>query len=383
MNMSKWRLVLLTLAVLGIGGYWFTSIPATATPNGSESKAHFTPGPYKTISENFTAVDDSRPTQAYNDFPGSPERVLNGEIWRPAGRQHPGPLLIYSHGFMSFRQEGRYLVSFLASHGYTVVAADFPLTGYHAPDSPLMEDVANQPGDVSFLIDTMLQRNADPADALHNTIDPNKIAVAGVSLGGLTSTLVTFHRRLRDPRIAAAISIAGPGSMFTADFFAGTEVPFLMIFGEGDAIVPPADNAIPVLQMVPDSILVMLTGASHAGFAQPSSTIMRFIDNPDGIGCRTVVEAMGDELAEPDADFMSLLGGAEDGINLNSHFEFCTADLIPVAMKAARQHMFTTLAAHAFLESVFADKPAERDAARLYLLKKLPEENAGEVTVTL
>jgi len=187
----------------------------------------FQPGPYTVTSETFTAIDGSRPTPAYKDFAGLPERVLEGKIWRPAGLQQPAPLVVYSHGFMSFREEGTYLFQFLASHGYTVVAANYPLTGFSAPEGPLMNDVVNQPGDISFLLDTILKRNADPADSMHNTIDPGKIAVTGVSLGGLTTTLAAFHHKLRDPRISAAISTAGPASIFTADFFAGSSLPFL------------------------------------------------------------------------------------------------------------------------------------------------------------
>jgi hypothetical protein len=135
--------------------------------------------------------------------------------------------------------------------------------------------------------------------------------------------------------------------------------------------------------MYPGSILVTLANASHAGFAQPASTIMRFIDNPDGIGCSTVVAAMGDTAAEPDAAFMTLLGGAEDGIDLKGKFEFCQGPLVPVTMKASRQHMFATLASYAFLESVFADSAAVRDTSRQYLLHTLPEENSSEVSVSL
>jgi len=381
--MKKWQWALLILVLIGAGGYWFATVPATAIPNGSQSKALFQPGPYTVTSETFTAIDGSRPTPAYKDFAGLPERVLEGKIWRPAGLQQPAPLVVYSHGFMSFREEGTYLFQFLASHGYTVVAANYPLTGFSAPEGPLMNDVVNQPGDISFLLDTILKRNADPADSMHNTIDPGKIAVAGVSLGGLTTTLAAFHHKLRDPRISAAISTAGPASIFTADFFAGSSLPFLMIYGDGDAIVPYKENALPALQKYPGSILVTLKNASHAGFAQPSSTIMRFIDNPDGIGCRTVKEKLGADLDLQNQEFTSLLGATEDGIDLNETIEFCTAPPIPVAMKATRQHMFTTLASYAFLQSVFATEASERDTARHYLLEILAQENASEVSVTL
>jgi predicted dienelactone hydrolase len=379
--MKKRWLLLLLLAGAALGGFWFFTIPASTVPNGSESILRFAPGPFEVINEAFGAVDDSRPMQAYSDFPGSPLRRLQGELWRPA-RQQPGPLLVYSHGFLSFHQEGLYLARFLAGHGYTVLAVDYPLTGYSAPEGPLMRDVISQPGDISFLLDTVLRRNSDPADTLYATIDPTKIAVAGTSLGGLTTLLTTYHRKMRDSRIAAAISIAGPTSMLTADYFAGSHVPLLMIYGDADAIVPYPANATPVLLKYPGSILVSLKAGSHAGFAQPASTLMRFIANPDVVGCRAVLEGLEDELAEQQDGFMSLLGDTADGIETGAKIDICTSPPIPLAMQAARQHMFTILASYAFLQSMFADDRSLRDASRQYLLETLPQENAGEITVT-
>jgi hypothetical protein len=193
--------------------------------------------------------------------------------------------------------------------------------------------------------------------------------------------MASFHRNMLDPRIAAAISIAGPTSLFTADFFTSNDVPFLMIYGTGDVIIPYNTNATPVLRKYPDTILVSLQDASHAGFAQPASTLMRFIANPDVIGCHAVKEGLKDELAGQNDQFMSLLGKAEDGVNLNAQIEFCTSPPIPVAMQASRQHMFTTLASYAFLESIFADGDRLRDAASHYLRETLPAENSSEVTV--
>ena len=375
--MKKWQIVLATLVALGAGLYWFLAVPAQATPAGVESAARFVPGSYPVVEEDFESIDDSRPLQANNDFAGAASRPLKGTVWRPQGLQRPGPLLVYSHGFMSFRQEGQYLDRFLASHGYTVVAVDFPLTTTFAPGGPMIGDVVNQPGDVSFLIDLMLKRNADPADVLHGTIDAEKIAVAGVSLGGLTTTLVAFHRELRDPRIAAAISIAGPGSMFTADFFAGSTLPFLMIYGDADAIVPYAENAA-VAKLHPGTELVTLKGASHAAFAAPAATLMRFMANPDLIGCKAVMSRIEDGMRRP-TELIPGLSSPEYGIDPHRVSQPCATALAPQAMQAARQHMFTTLAAHAFLESIFADEPAEREAAGHYLQVTLPAENPQEI----
>lgn len=372
----------LALGILALG-YWFFTIPATVVPGGGESRSRFAAGPYDIITEPFQAVDSTRQLQPYNEFSGAPSRTLKGELWRPAGLTTPGPLVLYSHGFLSFHREGLYLARFLASHGYTVLAVDYPLTGYGAPDGPLMRDVINQPGDVRFLIDTLLARNSNRSDPLYATIDPARIAVAGTSLGGLTSMLATFHRTLRDPRIAAVISIAGPTSMLTAEFFATSDVPFLVIFGDADVIVPYSANAAPVVQKRPGTVLVSLKDASHAGFAQPAATMMRFISNPDGIGCRAVLRGLESELVGQRNQFMSVLGGPEDGVDINAQVDICTSTPIDVAMPAARQHMFTILASYAFLESVFAADGQTRDTSRQYLLETLSRENASEVSVML
>ena len=379
--MSRWIILVLALLLLAAGGFWFTSIPGTAVPAGETSQARFQPGPFGIINEEFTVIDDSRGMAAYNDFPGAPQRTLNGEIWRPEGATGPGPLLVYSHGFMSFREEGLYLSRFLASHGYTVVAVDYPMSGYHAPDGPLMTDVVNQPGDISATLDAMLARNKDSQDPLFQRIDEDQIAIAGVSLGGLTSLLAGFHNRLLDERIDAVVSIAGPGSLFKEGFFARSDLPLLLVYAGADAIVPYEENAVHLQNLYPGAILVTLQGASHAGFAQPSATIMRFIDNPDRVGCKAVTEGLGDIFSAGNEALIAQLGTPEEGIAIDREITFCDRALPEKAMPAARQHMFTSLAVHAFLESQFNQSAAGREQALHYLRDVLAGENPSEVAV--
>lgn len=366
---------------LAAAGYYYVNVPAKARPRGDQSTTRARPGPARVVSESFELVDHSRPTQAYNRYPGRSDRVLKGEIWRPANPEKPGPLLVYSHGYMSFRREGYYLARFLASHGYTTVAVDYPLTGARAPDKPLFLDIVNQPGDISLLIDYMLERNDDPEDALHASIAPDKIALGGVSLGALTSMLATFHRDLLDPRVAASVFIAGPTTMLTEKFYATTDVPSLLIYGDGDSFIPFEEHAEPAREMINGATLVTLHDASHAGFAQPASTLMRFMKNPDAFACRMVLRGLGDDAAV-NTDYTDLLGGARAGIIEPGHMGPSSTPRVPVAMKAARQQMFTTLASHAFLESIFASSAASRRTARRYLDHVMPRENRGEVTVT-
>ena len=380
--MKKWQIIIMILIALASSAYWIAAVPDTAMPAGEASQVMFAPGPYEVITDDFKATDETRKTQANNNFPGSDVRVLKGKVWRPSSLQSPGPLVVYSHGFMSFHQEGLYLTRFLASRGYTVVAVDYPLTNFFAPGKPKLADVVNQPEDVSFLIDTMLKRNADKNDVLFNTIDPKKIAVDGVSLGGMTSTLVAFHRQVVDRRIAAAISTAGPAAMFTAAFFTTNKIPFMMIGGSADAMVPFEKNAAPILQKVPGSILVTLKDASHAGFAQPASTFMRFFSNPDSLGCQQLKKGLQNKSGSSDVSFMPGMDAAENGIDLSDRTMPCSGEIPATAMKAVRQHMFTTLAVYSFLESIFADAALEREAAHQYLLQALPAENSAEVSVT-
>ena len=121
---------------------------------------------------------------------------------------------------------------------------------------------------------------------LAGKVDKNRIGVLGLSLGGMTTTLVSFDGRMRDERIKAAVSIAGPARMFNHHFFSTSDIPFMMIAADQDALVTYKANALPVLDRDPDSILVTLKNGSHTGFAGISAYIFRWLNHPDVIGCK-------------------------------------------------------------------------------------------------
>src|SRR5271165_395436 len=239
LSMRLWSKILVSLlAVLVIGIYVLLN-PPLDVPAGALSERLYKRGPHQVAYEPIDWTDTSRSTAANHDFKGSASRELKGRIWLPADREGaPYPLVIYSHGYMSQYKEGDYLLDFLASHGYVAVSVDFPLSSGGAPGGATLADIANQPGDLSFLIDQMLARSKQPDNMLHGTVDGDRIAAAGLSLGGLTTELVGLDPKLRDPRIRAAISMAGPTQFFTSDYFAGDSIPFMYVAGTADAIVP-------------------------------------------------------------------------------------------------------------------------------------------------
>jgi dienelactone hydrolase len=354
-------LVALVAVVLTIAMWRTRPEPPAAD---SESARRLAGGPYSVTSSDYTFVDSSRPTAANGDFPGAPERTLEATLWYPRGDDGPHPLVVYSHGFMSMRTGGRYIAEHLASHGYVVLSADFPLTNFFAPGGPNVDDAVNQPADVAFMIGEVLSWTSEQRP-FAGSIDEQRIGVVGVSMGGLTSTLVAFHRRWRDPRVDAAISIAGPTVFFSKSFFSSADVPFLMIAATDDAMIDFDANAARVPEVVPDGRLVSIERGSHAGFAQPAAGLMRLLGNPDGIGCRALLPNLDIDPNASPVDF----GDESDGI-VTGPMQGplpCANGIPDEALNPGRQHMITKLAVHAFFESRFAPDEAERLRNERYL----------------
>jgi dienelactone hydrolase len=340
-------------------------------PPGSQAARWLEAGPYEVREREEEFIDYSRPTAANGEFAGEDFRRLPGTVWHPAVSEGaPYPLVVFSHGFTSSRAGGAYLGEHLASIGYVVVAVDYPLTSMAAPGGPNARDVVNQPADVSFLIDTLLASARKPDDPLYAMIDGDRIGVTGISLGGLTTTLVAYHPELGDPRVAAALSIAGPTSIFTHRFFESPSVPFLMLAGDIDALIPYRTNAVPVLDKVPGSQLVTVAGGSHTAFSGPSAPL-RWMDNPDAIGCFAVTENLGNVDDDP---WYDELGTPEQGINYNAENELCQVDPLPTAINALRQQMITKVVVSGFFESHFARADSQRELASRFLGQALASE---------
>jgi predicted dienelactone hydrolase len=374
----------ITLAVLGVlavatGAAWQASEPEPLQA-GSRSAERLAPGSFTVGTRRLELQDPGRPTQANGDFAGIDGRHLSTRLWfprDPAGKgpaRGPFPLLVWSHGFFGNNGEPVYLAEQLASHGWIVVAANFPLTSYEAPGGPQVFDVVNQPGDVSFLIDTLLDWSADPQHDFAGRVDETRIAIAGLSLGGMTTELTAFHPRLRDPRVKAAISVAGPLEFMGPAFFAHAAVPFMMIAGDIDAMIPYESNARPVLDRVPGGWLVTLAGASHTGFADQAKWL-RWMDNADSIGCFFIKGKTPEDTSDP--AFFDRLGTPEEGIRREMDNRLCKTDPLPEAISPLLQHRIVTLAAQAFLQSQFDADPVARQQAEAYLRETLPAELPG------
>jgi predicted dienelactone hydrolase len=368
--------LLATLFAVGLGVAWICTAPG-ALPEGSQSARRLAPGPHPVGNVELEWVDASRSTAANGDYPGSPERCFQVALWYPEGAPGEHPLAVYSHGFVSSRHGGTYLAEHLASHGYLVVSADYPLTHIQAPGGPNARDVVHQPADVSFLIDQVMALEGAEGP-FEGEIDAERIGVFGLSLGGVTATLVAFHPEWRDPRVAAAISIAGVGDVFGPRFFDHAAIPFLMIAGTADSIVDYELNALPIPDRTHDGGLVSIAGGTHIGFDQVAAGIMRLLGNPDTVGCRL---GGADPEALPENPFSGLFGTPEQGLLEVVEYPLPCVKRFERTMAPGRQQMLTILVVRAFFESHFARDAGVRADHEEFLVRILPAE-LPEVTYT-
>ena len=353
--------LLVSLVVLVIVGYIATNPEQPSTD--SASARWLEPGPFDVGQTDVVFVDDSRPTDENRGVPGKPDRTFPTTIWYPENSDAAHPFIIHSHGIVSSRSEMPYLAEQLASYGYVVAAADYPLTSGSAPGGANARDVVNQAADVSFLIDSVLGLGIDerPFDG---AIDTSRIGLTGYSLGGLTTSLTTYHPRWRDPRIRAAVSMAGLDSAFTARFYETSDIPFLMIAGTADALVDYRSNAAIIPDRIANGSLLTIAGGSHLGFAGLAEPALRLMHNPDTLGCSAVLAVLDEA---PDAIFMRL-GSAKEGVVPDPNAPGVCEDLPPAeAAHPGRQQMITQIGVLSFFESIFAEQASVREAAHQQL----------------
>lgn len=332
--------------------------PEPPGPIGRELAA---PGQWAVRELDLVLVDRSRSTPASAERPASPERILATTIWFPESDGAAGlPLVVYAHGFMGSRSENARLCHHLAGRGFVVAAMDFPRTSSNAPGDPDLADLPQQPGDIHFLIDTLLDRSVDLASPLHGRLDGQRIGLVGLSLGGMTAQLVAFHPRLRDPRIDAVVSIAGPISMFSRPFFAGAALPFLMVAGDVDAIVDYSTNGQAVLERVPQGRLLTLAGGSHVGSTDLAAMLLRWMHNPDSLACDGLKGHTPNE-----KEGLPPIGAPSDGIILKPDTPLpCRQSPLLRSMRPPRQRMLTRIAVTAFLEARLRDEVDDLPALR-------------------
>ncbi len=216
----------------------------------------------------LTLTDTSRPTPAGSRTPARSTRTLGTTVFFPdtdASVEGHFPLIVFAHGLTGNPDRHSDLAEAWARAGFVVALPAFPLTNSTVPGAAAnFPDVANQPADVSFVLDQLIAANDDPLSALGSRIDPDRIGVSGHSLGAATTYAVTFDSCCRDPRIDAAVIMSGvvlvdAGQM---DYASGT--PVLLFHGDADPVLSYQFDVDAYAKLSPPKWFVTLHGAGHS-----------------------------------------------------------------------------------------------------------------------
>lgn len=245
--------------------------------------------------EEFTAatcVDPRRPgpfgtgvrivpfTKESARYPGQ-SRTLDTFIWYPtdagASPLHPQyrgvvdapleragapyPLLMFSHGSCGYAFQSTFLTSILASHGFIVVSPPHPGNvlgeGCGRPQNQV-DSAVERPEDIRFVLDRMLDANADSGSPFFGSIDPARLGMSGHSFGGLTTYIVAQ----RDRRYRVFMPMA-PAALINPVLAA----PSLTLIGAIDSVVDNADTIAGQADDLSPAFLVSVHDAGHYAFS--------------------------------------------------------------------------------------------------------------------
>ncbi len=267
-------------------------VPAGCLP-GTEP-AGSTEGPYVVGERTVTFVDTTRPTAAdpSRGLPAHPDRTLPTTILYPAAgtaskvaaRAKPPalgaapaagsfPLVEFSHGWTATGPEYVPVLQAWARAGYIVAAPTFPLTSGAGAG---LADVVNQPGDVSFVITSMTDLAANPADPLFGHVAPDCTAIAGHSLGAITTLATVYDSCCLEPRARAAIALSGWAlPIGGGNYTNAPPVPLLLVHGDQDTTIPIAASQQAFAELHGFRWFVTMKGAGHVSiFAPPWSQML-------------------------------------------------------------------------------------------------------------
>jgi dienelactone hydrolase len=165
-----------------------------------------------------------------------------------------------------------------AAAGYLVVAPHLLVTKKGANGKALGREIVAQTADAKFVIDEVLDRATSAvAGPLHGRVDTRELAVAGMSLGGMTVYGLISHRCCLDGRIDAAVVMAGVHDAFPGGEYDHQHIPVLLIQGDADTGYHHSRDTYP--QLDPPKWFITLHDEPHsAPFEVPRDASSAIVD---------------------------------------------------------------------------------------------------------
>jgi dienelactone hydrolase len=246
--------------------------PSTATTTTTAAAATTAPPPpardgtprfaVGTIVRDFIDPGRQRTLHTIVHFPAKGPAGQAGSD--PAGGAFP--LVLMAHGYRLPAGGYERILDMVTATGYIVAAPAFPHTSAERGDGD-RSDIVNQPADLSFVADAVIDLATRQPELLPEIADPAHLAALGHSDGGLTVSAWAYDNTFRDRRVAAAVVMSGGIGLFPGTYFAPDSPPLLAIHATADE-VNPYSASVGLFDAVPVGIprfLLTINGGSHLG----------------------------------------------------------------------------------------------------------------------
>jgi alpha-beta hydrolase superfamily lysophospholipase len=240
-----------------LGWLWACAVPPAAT--GESGPATRT---------ERTWVDPDRSTPALGDLAGADDRTLHTLVWEGGAAgcdRSQRPLLLLAHGIDGHPDKFDAFATAVAAGGVVIAAPAFPASNRDSGAGSLgVTDLEQQPGDLSVVLDGLLEARATPGDPLHHAFDPRAVVALGHSLGGAS---VLGWTRYDDPETrlvaTALLSPAVPLAVVFGPAPRPEGPPTLLLHGLDDPLVSfPVSETLH--EDLDDTVLVGLLDAEHS-----------------------------------------------------------------------------------------------------------------------
>lgn len=226
------------------------------TPSTTRASASATGGPVTHVQ--LAYEDRSRPADDPIGPRSAPTRVLPTELYLPAGTGKR-PLVVFAHGFNGDPSKFTQLFEAWADAGFAVLAPRFPITYTDTGVNPLVRagDIAHQPADMRFVLRKLL------AGKYGSRVDPDRIGVAGLSLGGGTTWALISDRCCIEHRFRAAIVMDGSRFGFGPKTFVPNTMPLMVFHIRTDIALPYQGARDAYVQAAPPKYFVTIFQGVH------------------------------------------------------------------------------------------------------------------------
>lgn len=175
---------------------------------------------------------------------------------------HRSALILVAHGLGGSGPNYGGFSRAIAAAGFVVAAPTFPVSSSPMDLRMMAEEARNQTANLTSVIDHVLRLNGAPSGILRGRVDPDRIGIAGHSMGAQTVLLAGFHPCCHDPRVRAVVVIAG---YLTGDepYAAGAGTPVLFLHGDRDEVIPLASGRAAYAAVSPPKHSVTVVAGDH------------------------------------------------------------------------------------------------------------------------